>query len=197
MNAHCTSNQDSIHNPRYYNQAGGVSFRYQTSVVANYLHRNKKKRFQLVDIVGGELAGGLFSSTDPRMQTPGWFSFRFDLGMGSMYHINDNNQIGLNWILMRFANDFISDYIGGSELQLRYRYKRIALELGTINRKVRVGGVWKSHFEGGEGSMYSIGLRYLQTDKHNLGIRIELFNVKELHADDGIATVRLYYGIYY
>jgi hypothetical protein len=197
LNAHFTSYQDSIIYPRYFNQAGGVSFRYQTSMVANYLHRGKTKRFQVVDIVAGELTGGLFQSTDQRFKQPGWFAFRFDLGAGSLWNINDHHQLGLNWILMRFANDFISDYVGGSELQIRYRYKRVALELGTINRKVRVGGIFESYIKEDEGSMYSIGMRYLQSGKNNLGFRVELFNLPENKSDDRVVAVRLYYGYYY
>jgi hypothetical protein len=193
-----TSNQDSIISARYYNQAFGVSGKYQTSVVANYVNKGKDKRFQIVDIVGGELTGGLFKSDSPFKKEPFWFAFRFDLGMGCMYRINEHQQIGLNWYMMRFANDFISDYIGGAELQLRYRFQRMSLELGTINRNVRVGGVFENYIKDTKDeNMYSLGVRYLLNEKRNVGLRVENFNWQAEGAKDQILNVRLYYGLYY
>lgn len=193
-----TSNQDSIVLPRYYNQAIGLSGRYQTSVVANYVNKGKVKRFQIVDIVGGELAGGAFKSENKDKKEPLWFAFRFDLGLGMLYQVNENQQLGLNWFMMRFANDFISDYIGGSEMQLRYRYKRLGVEVGTINRNVRVGGVFENYVKDTKDeNMYSLGIRYLITEKRNLGIRVENFNWQAEGAKDQILNIRLYYGLYY
>ena len=193
-----TSNRDTLADPRYYNQAIGISGRYQTSVVANYINKGKDKRFQIVDIVGGELTGGFFKSDSPFKKEPFWFAFRFDLGMGFMYRINEHQQIGLNWYMMRFANDFISEYIGGSELKLRYRYHRVSLELGTINRNVRVGGVFENYIKDTKDeNMYSLGIRYLLNEKRNVGLRIENFNWQAEGAKDQILNIRLYYGLYY
>lgn len=198
LDARFTSNQDSVIDPRFYNQALGISGKYQTSVVANYLNKGKDKRFQVVDIVGGELTGGFFKSNSPFKKEPFWFAFRFDLGMGFMYRINEHQQIGLNWYMMRFANDFISDYIGGSELKLRYRYHRVSLELGTINRNVRVGGVFENYIKDTKDeNMYSLGVRYLLNEKRNIGLRIETFNWQAEGAKDQILNIRLYYGLYY
>ena len=193
-----TSNQDSIMYPRYQNKAFGISARYQTSVVANYVNKEKNKRFQIVDIVGGELTGGLFSSENDKKKQPFWFGFRFDLGLGMLYNINRNQQIGINWILMRFANDFLSDYVAGSELQVRYRYKRACLEAGTISRHVRVGGFSETYLkEKGEGNMTSMGLSYLIDVRRDLGLRIEAFNLKALGTNDKIVNIRLFYGRYF
>jgi hypothetical protein len=193
-----TSNRDTLADPRYYNQSIGISGRYQTSVVANYINKGKDKRFQIVDIVSGELVGGFFKSDSPYKKEPLWFAFRFDLGMGFMYRINENQQLGLNWYMMRFANDFISNYIGGSELRLRYRYNKISVEVGTINRNVRVGGVWENYVKDTKDeNMYSLGFRYLVNEKRNVGLRIENFNWQAEGAKDQILTIRLYYGLYY
>lgn len=198
LDARFTSNRDTLADPRYYNQAFGISGRFQTSVVANYINKGKDKRFQIVDIVGGELTGGFFKSDSPFKKKPFWFAFRFDLGMGFIYRINENQQIGLNWYMMRFANDFISNYIGGSELQLRYRFRKISVEVGTINRNVRVGGVWENYVKDTKDeNMYSLGIRYLVNVKRNLGVRIENFNWQSEGAKDQILNIRLYYGLYF
>lgn len=198
LDARFTSNRDTLADPRYYNQAIGISGKYQTSVVANYINKGKDKRFQIVDIVGGELTGGFFRSDSPFKKEPFWFAFRFDLGMGFMYRINEHQQIGLNWYMMRFANDFISNYIGGSELKLRYRYHKISFELGTINRNVRVGGVFENYIKDTKDeNMYSLGIRYLLNEKRNVGLRIENFNWQAEGAKDQILNIRLYYGLYY
>ena len=198
IDARFTSNRDTLADPRYYNQAFGVSAKYQTSLVANYINKGKDKRFQIVDIVGCELTGGFFKSDSPFKKEPFWFAFRFDLGMGFMYRINENQQLGLNWYMMRFANDFISDYLSGSELQLRYRYRKISLELGTINRNVRVGGVFENYIKDTKDeNMYSLGIRYLINEKRNVGLRMENFNWQAEGAKDQIMNIRLYYGLYY
>ena len=198
LDSRFTSNQDSIVDPRYYNQAFGISGKYQTSVVANYINKGKDKRFQIVDIVGGELTGGFFKSDSPFKKKPFWFAFRFDLGMGFMYRINEHQQIGLNWYMMRFANDFIADYVSGSELKLRYRYKKASLEIGTINRNVRVGGVFENYIKDTKDeNLYSLGFRYLINEKRNIGLRIENFNWQAEGAKDQIFNIRLYYGLYY
>ncbi len=195
---HYTSYIDTNLNQRFYNQAIGISGRYQTSVVANYVNKDKIKRFQIVDIVGGELAGGFFRTEDPLSKVPFWFAFRFDLGLGMMYNLTENQQISLNWFMMRFANDFISTYISGSEIQLRYRYKHISFEAGTINRGVRVGGVFENYVQNtGNQNMYSLGFRYLLNAKRNVGLRFETYNPEAQLKNDQVTTFRVFYGLYY
>lgn len=193
-----TTNQDSVISPVYSNQAFGFSGRFQTSVVANYVQRGKNKRFLIGDMVGGELTTGLFKSENPDKKEPLWFAFRFDLGVGTLYRINDHQQVGLNWVMMRFANDFISEYISGSEMQLRYRYKKFSFEVGTIGRYIRMGGFLETYYKSDvDRNMTSLGFRYLIDESHNLGVRTEVFQAEALTVRDKLFNLRLYYGLYF
>ncbi len=195
---HNTSYQDSANPVRYYNQAIGLSGRYQTSVVANYLNKGKNKRFEIVDVIAGEMAFGVFESDDPSNKEPLWFAFRFDLGLGTVFRINKNQDIGVNWIMMRFANDFLSTYISGSEIQARYRYKKFSIELGTANRNVRIGGFSETYLKNkGEGNVTTFGFRYLMNEKRDMGVRIETFDLDELDFNDKFVNCRIFSGYYF
>ena len=198
LDAHMTSNNDSASTFRYNNQAIGLSGRYQTSVVANHIRNGKTKRFEIADMIAGEMAFGLLQTENPAYKPPLWFNFRFDLGVGALFRINENQDVGLNWILMRFANDDISTYVSGSEMQARYRYKKLSVELGTANRNVRVGGFTETYLKTkGEGNVTSFGFRYLMNDKRNLGVRIETFNLGENAFSDRLFNCRIFYGYYF
>lgn len=198
VDAHLTSYQDSASPVRYQNQAVGISGRYQTSVVANLLHKGKNKRFEIADMIAGEMAFGFFKSEDAANKEPLWFNFRFDLGLGILFRINQNQDIGLNWVMMRFANDDLSTYISGSEIQARYRYKKCSIELGTSNRNVRVGGFSETYLKKrGEGNVTSFGFRYLINEKRNLGVRLETFNLGEEEFIDRLINCRIFYGYYF
>lgn len=198
VDCHFTSYQDSANPVRYNNQAIGFSGRYQTSVVANLLNKGKNKRFQIVDVIAGEMAFGLFQSEDPENKEPLWFNFRFDLGLGILYRLNQHHDLGINWIMMRFSNDDISTYVSGSELQARYRYKKCSIELGTANRHVRVGGFSETYLKKkGEGNLTSFGFRYLINEKRNVGLRLEAFDLREEEFTDRILNCRVFYGYYF
>ena len=198
IDCHLSSNQDSANPVRYHNQAIGFSGRYQTSVVANHIRQGKTKRFEIADMIAGEMAFGAFQSNNPAYKTPLWFNFRFDLGVGTLFRINENQDVGLNWIIMRFANDYQSTYFSGSELQARYRYKKCSIELGTANRNVRGSGFTETYLKKrGEGNVTSMGFRYLVNDKRNFGVRLETFNLGEMAFTDKIINCRIFYGYYF
>lgn len=185
---------DSSHTQQYNTYTGGLSFRYQSSIVFNYFDR-RNKRFKIGDLLSGEISAGYMNSADPVQKIPFWFAYRFEIGLATIYRISEHSNIGVNLILLRFARDFVTQNISGSGIDLRWRLKRVIVEGGIDNRGLRIVGYVTNAND--ERNMGHIGLRYLLGTDKNVGLRMEFFNVSRSQNGDGMYNLRAYWGKYF
>ena len=190
-------------NQSYLTNSYGLSARMQSSFIANYLTPNQK-RFQIGDVLAGEVATMVLHSNNPDLHSPIGVAYRFEFGLGTIFRINKNQDIGLNLIILKFARDRVSPNISGSFIQLRYRYKRLLVEGGIEARRDRIFG-WLQALQP---NFYMpiqshIKLSLLCNRSHILGLRAEWFgNEQNLYLQNNMntklsITARLYYGIYF
>ena len=190
-------------NQSYFTNSYGLSARMQSSFVANYLAPNQK-RFQIGDLLAGEVATMGLHSNNPDLLSPIGVAYRFEFGLGTIFRINKHQDIGLNLIILKFARDRVSPNISGSFMQLRYRYKRLVVEGGIEARRDRIFG-WLQALQP---NFYMpiqshIKLSLLCKRNHSLALRTEWFgNDQNLYLQNNMntkrsITARLYYGIYF
>ena len=190
-------------NQSYFTNSYGLSARMQSSFVANYLAPNQK-RFQIGDLLAGEVATMVLHSNNPDLLSPIGVAYRFEFGLGTIFRISKNQDIGLNLIILKFARDRVSPNISGSFIQLRFRYKRLLVEGGIEARRDRIFGWLQALQPNFYMPMQShINLTFLCNRNHLLGLRIEWFgNEQSQYMQNNInpkisITARLYYGIYF
>jgi hypothetical protein len=182
------------------NYATGFSAHLQSSILWSYRSlQNKNKRFVWGDILAGEVFAGKLSTTLPHESGSVWTAYQFEFGFGGRLTINEQSELGLNLILLKFSRDNVSGNISGSGILGRYRYKRIMLEAGTEARQERAFGVVidvrdKIPLQG----LWSV--RYLMPSGKNLGIRAE--TLSGIYHQDGyqyskVWSVKIFYGIYF
>ncbi len=173
----------------------GLGFRYQSSIVFQYFDTKENKRFKIGDLLSGEIAAGYMNSNDPTQKIPVWFAYRFEIGLAMVYRISKESDIGLNFILLRFARDFVTQNISGSGIDLRWRIKRWVAEGGIDNRGLRMVGYVANAND--ERNAVHFGLRYLLSGDQNVGLRFESFDASRSQNGDGFYTIRVYYGKYF
>ncbi len=178
------------------NYAAGISGRMQSSFAANF---NRNKKFMVVDLLSAEVATGAINSSFSTSASSLWLSYRFEFGLGMIYRINKKNDVGLNFILLRFAHDNISQNISGSNVMLRYRYSKMMLEGGVETRRERIIG-WYFNIQDNVPVQMSFGARYLLNEKNNIGVRCEFLSPKITTGTENFNTIlsaRIFYGIYF
>jgi hypothetical protein len=182
------------------NYAAGFSARMQSSVLWSYRSTQKKrKRFTWGDILAGEVFAGKLSTTLQHESGNVWTAYQFEFGFGGRLTINEQSELGLNLILLKFSRDNVSGNISGSGILGRYRYKRIMLDAGAEARQERAFGVVidvrdKIPLQG----LWSV--RYLMPSGRNLGIKAE--TLSGIYHQDGYQyskmwSVKIFYGIYF
>jgi hypothetical protein len=179
------------------NRALGFSEKLQSSF-ADRFSRHKKK-FLIGDILSAEMGAGVISSHYSKENSNLWTNYRFEFGLGTIYRINKNNDIGLNLMPLIFAHDDISQNFSGSDIIVRYRYKRYLFETGTEARRERILG-WITYLQKDQPLQYIFSARYLIDGNKNTGIICEWLP-GNLNAEtdffSNIWSIRLFYGIYF
>lgn len=178
------------------NYAAGFSGRMQSSFAANF---NQHKKFMIADLLSAEVATGVINSSFSTATSSLWLSYRFEFGLGMIYRINKNNDVGLNFMLLRFAHDNISQNISGSSVMIRYRYSKIIFEAGVETRRDRIVG-WLSDIQSNKPLQETFTCKYLLNERKNVGIRCEYFPSTFLVDNENfknILSARFFYGIYF
>jgi hypothetical protein len=181
----------------------GISLRFQASVLDFYWKREHKK-FEFADILSSEFMAGVEYTTTPTKKVSPWYGYRFEAGIGSKYKINRNNELGLNIILLKVGTDNQSTYFIGSNIMLRYRYKRLLAEMAMETRKDRfLGFFWAFQSWYYNPLQFSCQVRYLLDHKRNIGVRVEYYSsqltrhINEVPLLENEWTLRIFYGIYF
>lgn len=181
----------------------GFSAQLQSSFVAQYL-APRQGRFQVGDLLNGEVGAGFFSTDNRDIAMPLATYYRFDFGLGTIFRVNKNNDLGLNLILLKFARDRVSPNISGSLLQLRYRYKRLVLEAGIEARRDRIFG-WLQALQPNIKipMQYHAHISFLQANSRISGIRLEYLSDKNNEYLQNnmnpmfYFTLKVYHGLYF
>lgn len=190
----------------YYRWGWGVSARMQNSFVANYIYNPAKKyRIRIGDFMAAELGTGLATGQGyGSYHTALLLEYSFEFGIMGIMRLNDNNELGVTITALQFARDHITPNISGSNLLLRYRFRRLVAQAGIEGRRDRVVG-WLTTFSADNNipTQYIGELRYLLSSTKNIGIRTELLaNKNSRYIADGILlqtalSIRIFYGIYF
>jgi len=174
---------------------GGIGLRYQSSILLNHFNKNPQRRFKAGDLFSSEITVGYMNSNDPVQKLPIWFAYRFELGVALLYRKTKDIDLGCNFILLRFARDFVTQNISGSAVDIRLRIKRIVVEGGLDSRALRIVGVPVPYFnKEEEKNMNHVGLCYLLKQNQNLGMRFEWLEKTNSLNGDGLYNLRVYWG---
>jgi hypothetical protein len=179
------------------NKALGFSEKLQSSFVARFM--NTKKKLLLGDILSAGIGTGFLSSHYSKGNSNLWLNYHFEFGIGTIFRIDENNDLGLNLMLLMFGRDDISQNLSGSDIVIRYRYKKCLLETGTEARRERIFG-WITSLQKDIPLQYVFGARYLIDGRKNAGITCEWLPGKINQGTDyfnNIWSMRLFYGIYF
>ena len=130
-------NLNSINKP-YYSNSYGIVARMQSSIIANYL--TKQRRFIIGDVLAGEVGSIFMETSNPDIKNNIGFTYRFEFGLGTIFRINKKQDIGLNLIILKFTRDRVSPNISGSFVALRYRYRSVLMNVGIEARRDRIFG---------------------------------------------------------
>lgn len=179
----------------YQTYVGGISLRYQSSILLGYCLKKPDKRFKVGDILSSEISVGYMQSNDPVQKLPVWFAYRFEMGAAFLYSFNQSTEVGLNLILLRFSRDFVTQNMSGSAIEVRARWKRMVVEAGVDSRQLRILGPPVPYFnQEEENNMHHLGFRYFLNGEKNLGFRVEWFQKKASKNGDGLFNFRVFWG---
>lgn len=179
----------------YQTHVGGISLRYQSSIMLGYYLNQPDKRFKVGDILSSEISVGYMQSNDPVQKLPIWFAYRFEMGASFLYSFTESSEVGLNLILLRFSRDFVTQNMSGSAIEARARWKRMVVEAGVDSRQLRILGPPVPYFNRKEEkNMHHLGIRYFLKPDQNLGFRLEWLQKKASNNGDGLFNFRLYWG---
>lgn len=191
---------------KYASDAMGITGRMQSSFLGNHLLKQENKRFRAGDVLAAEASLGFLSTNNPSEKPGLWIAYRFEFGATAMYRINDKNELGITFTLLRFSRDRVSPNISGSAVLLKYRHNNWIVEGGLEVRRDRIVS-WIFPLTGNSDIplQYAFGTRHLFGSTKNAGLRFELLTGKSnlLIADNGslrvdkIWSLRFFYGIYF
>lgn len=172
----------------------GLSGKMQNSVFYS-LTKHKQNRFKFGDILMGELTLGQLLNNGGEYKAGWWATFRFALGVGFVYAINKNHDIGFQTHFLHFTRDITAFYFSGSMLTLRYRYKSLYLEPSVGSPRL-----WIGNFPGNNNAIVvNLLTKLLLKNGNNLGISCE-YGTIEYTNQWGLVKVwnlRAFYGIYF
>ncbi len=190
----------------HYSRTGwGASARMQNSFVANYIYNPAKKyKLKVGDFMAAEVGTGFVTGQGYGQQYALLLAYRFDFGIMGVMRLNDHNELGLTITALQFGRDRISPNISGSNILVRYRYRRLAAQAGLEGRRDRMFG-WLNSLSSSYymPMQYIAELRYLFAAGKNIGARLEvLSDKKSIYYSDNvlynkIISVRIFYGIYF
>jgi len=180
----------------------GVSARFVTSFLAT-CYAQKITKWRIVDVLTGELGFGAAQSTYEYVKGGFFPTYDFSLGFGGIYRINDKQDIGLNFGLLRFARSLQSKNFSGCNVFLRYRYDRIFLDLG-LDSWYEFYFTWIYIFNDRYNPIQVTAcIKYAFNGKQLVGVRLEnntLYSGKPHLTSFGKEeywNIRVFYGIYF
>jgi hypothetical protein len=181
------------------NRAWGFSGRMQSSVRWSYKARQRPSRFAWADLIAAEVYLGNLSSSFSHQTGQLWMAYKFEFGLGGRLRISDDQDLGINLVLLKFARDNVSGNISGSGITGRYRYQRAMLEAGLDARQDRALGVaidLSRHIP----LQYVFTGRYLLKSGRNIGVTLETLP-GTFYQDSNQYTKtwswKVFYGIYF
>jgi hypothetical protein len=193
--------RDSSH---FNNRAYLITARMQHSFLGNYILDNAGKRFRFGDILAGEISPEMVSDKPSQSFTP-WIAYRFEFGFGAILAINKNNDVGITLTILKFARDRVSPNISGSNILIRYRFRRIMAEGGIESRRDRIFG-YLLYFNKDNllPVQYTFTSRFLIDNKKHIGIRFEYMSdragknyINETMTLRNLWSLKIFYGIYF
>ncbi len=158
----------------------------------------KAGKIKVVDLLASELSIGDFYSSNPKEKSGIWIAYKFEFGVGTIFKVNQHNEIGVNFILLKFARDKVSPNISGSGILLKYRFENWQIEGGVESRRERMFGYLMP-----KPVQYILNFKYLIDGNSNFGIRLETLrgNRNKLNSGlveiDQVKTLKIFYGKYF
>jgi len=183
-------------------QYAGVSARFITSFLAT-CYANKITKWRIADVLTGELGFGWAQSNYQPVKGGFFPTYDFSLGFGGIYRINQNNDIGLNFGMLRFARSLQSKNFSGCNVYLRYRYGKIFVDLG-LESWYEFYYTWIYILNSRHNPLQlTAALRYAFNEKQLVGVRLENNSIYDAkphltqYGKEQYWNIRIFYGIYF
>ncbi|MFN0048606.1 MAG: hypothetical protein ACKVOU_05750 [Cytophagales bacterium] len=188
-------------NAKYANYLG-VSGRFSTSFLA-LCYAQKFTKWRVADVLIGEVGLGLASSNYPSVKGGFFPTYDFTIGFGGIYRINQRQDIGINFGMLRFARSLQTKNFSGCNIYLKYRIDKFLVEFG-LESWYEFYLSWIYILNSRPNPLqFTVALKYAFNEKQMVGFRLEnnsIYDAKPHFTEFGKEyywNLRLFYGIYF